>query len=193
MGWLWGSSTKDASKDTPSTIPTVPAKQNAPPKTLTPDEQADLEFNQILADLRAEDASLSKRPGLTADGNPSSDPKHLHPLSLLSPSTKIPCPAAMPSIMPSSVSLSEVNFDHWDNLWLCMKTRTWPEDLRRREIRDHNRKKAIKYKTGPSSEDVWDVRLDPAKDSFKGDFATMWQEMKAEAEAAKHQAEQAAS
>lgn len=83
--------------------------------------------------------------------------------------------------------------DHWDNLWLCMKTRTWPEDLRRREIRDHNRKKSIKYKTGPSSEDVWDVRLDPAKDSFKGDFAAMWQEMKAEDEAAKQQAERTTS
>ena len=69
-----------------------------------------------------------------------------------------------------------------------MKTRTWPEDLRKRAIRDHNRKKAIKYKTGPSSEDVWDVRLDPATESFKGDFAALEKEMKAEDEAAKHKA-----
>lgn len=72
--------------------------------------------------------------------------------------------------------------DHWDNLWLCMKTRTWPENLRKKAILDHNRKKAIKYKTGPSSEDVWDVRLEPARDSFKGDFAALEREMKAEEE-----------
>ncbi|CAP98421.1 hypothetical protein E8E15_000339 [Penicillium rubens] len=210
MGWLWGSGPKEAPKempkDTPSTIPTEPAKQNAPSKTLTPDEQADLEFNQILADLRSEDASLSKRTGLTPDGNLS--PESQTPSSPISPESlyqdTMSCRNAFDyAFFCQSFGGQFVNVyrygelrscsDHWDNLWLCMKTRTWPEDLRRREIRDHNRKKAIKYKTGPSSEDVWDVRLDPAKDSFKGDFAAMWEEMKAEDEAAKQQAEKAVS
>ncbi|MBZ6375398.1 MAG: EMI1 family protein [Kocuria palustris] len=173
---------------------------------MTPDEQADLEFNQILTDLRSEDASLSKRTGLTPDGNLS--PESQTPSSPISPESlyqdTMSCRNAFDyAFFCQSFGGQFVNVyrygelrscsDHWDNLWLCMKTRTWPEDLRRREIRDHNRKKAIKYKTGPSSEDVWDVRLDPAKDSFKGDFAAMWEEMKAEDEAAKQQAEKAVS
>ena len=157
MGWLWGSGPKEAPKempkDTPSTIPTEPAKQNAPSKTLTPDEQADLEFNQILADLRSEDASLSKRTGLTPDGNLS--PESQTPSSPISPESlyqdTMSCRNAFDyAFFCQSFGGQFVNVyrygelrscsDHWDNLWLCMKTRTWPEDLRRREIRDHNRK-----------------------------------------------------
>ncbi|KAJ5794416.1 hypothetical protein N7457_001015 [Penicillium paradoxum] len=200
MGWLWGSSTKDIPGDVPSTIPAEPAQQNAPPKTLTPDEQADLEFNQILADLRAENASLSKRTGLTPDGNVL--PESETPSSPISPESlyqdTMSCRNAFDyAFFCQSFGGQFVNVyrygelrscsDHWDNLWLCMKTRTWPEDLRKKAIRDHNRKKSIKYKTGPSSEDVWDVRLEPAKESFKGDFAALWREIKAEEEAAKQQ------
>ena len=51
-----------------------------------------------------------------------------------------------------------------------MKTRTYEDKDRKNAIRDHYRKKAIKYKTGPSSEDVWDLRMEPVKDAFNGDF-----------------------
>lgn len=202
MGWLWGSSPKDTPKDTPQDLPSaitpeVP-KQNVPPKTLTPDEQADLEWSQVLADLRSEDASLSNR-AVRPDGSlePQTPQSAIAPESLYQDTMS--CRNAFDyAFFCQSFGGQFVNVyrygelrscsDHWDNLWLCMKTRTWPEDLRRREIRDHNRKKAIKYKTGPSSEDVWDVRLDPAKESFKGDFAALEKEMKAEDEAAKQPA-----
>lgn len=72
--------------------------------------------------------------------------------------------------------------EHWDNFWLCMRTRSWSDDLRKKAIRAHNRKKAIKYKTGPSSEDVWDVRLERVRDAFQGDFAALEREIKAEEE-----------
>lgn len=201
MGWLWGSSPKDTTKDTPQDLPStnlpeVP-KQNVPPKALTPDEQADLEFSQILADLRSEDASLNQ--ALTPGGSlePQTPQSAIAPESLYQDT--ISCRNAFDyAFFCQSFGGQFVNVyrygelrscsDHWDNLWLCMKTRTWPEDLRKRAIRDHNRKKAIKYKTGPSSEDVWDVRLDPATESFKGDFAALEKEMKAEDEAAKHKA-----
>jgi hypothetical protein len=164
---------------------------------LTPDEQADLEFSQILADLRSEDASLSKGTSLTPDGNASQIPQSaISPESLYQDTMS--CRNAFDyAFFCQSFGGQFVNVyrygelrscsDHWDNLWLCMKTRTWPEDLRKRAIRDHNRKKSIKYKTGPSSEDVWDVRLEPATESFKGDFAALEREMKAEDEAAKQQ------
>ncbi|CAG8174680.1 unnamed protein product [Penicillium salamii] len=202
MGWLWGSSPKDTTKDTPQPTPTPPTiseapQQNVPPKTLTPDEQADLEFSQILADLRSEDSSLSKQT-LTPEGNVVAGPQSaIAPESLYQDTMS--CRNAFDyAFFCQSFGGQFVNVyrygelrscsEHWDNLWLCMKTRTWPEDLRRREIRDHNRKKAIKYKTGPSSEDVWDVRLDPATESFKGDFAALEKEIKAEEEAAKQKA-----
>jgi hypothetical protein len=204
MGWLWGSSPSDASKDVPSTIPAETPKaetpkQNAPPKILTPDEQADLEFSQILADLRSEDASLSNGTTIGPDGNAIPGP----PQSAIAPESlyqdTMSCRNAFDyAFFCQSFGGQFVNVyrygelrscsDHWDNLWLCMKTRTWPEDLRKRAIRDHNRKKSIKYKTGPSSEDVWDVRLEPATESFKGDFAALEREMKAEDEAAKQKA-----
>lgn len=202
MGWLWGSSPTETTNSTPKDIPSTNGpeipQQNAPPKTLTPDEQADLEFSQILADLRSEDASLSNRT-LTPEGNVVPD----GPQSAIAPESlyqdNMSCRNAFDyAFFCQSFGGQFVNVyrygelrscsDHWDNLWLCMKTRTWPEDLRKRAIRDHNRKKAIKYKTGPSSEDVWDVRMDPASESFKGDFAALEKEMKAEDEAAKQKA-----
>jgi hypothetical protein len=73
--------------------------------------------------------------------------------------------------------------EHWDNFWMCMRTRQWPDDQKKAAIRDHNRKKAIKYKTGPSSEDVWDVRQEPAPKPFQGDYIALEREMKAEEEA----------
>ena len=73
--------------------------------------------------------------------------------------------------------------EHWDNFWLCMKTRTWSDGARKKAVRDHYRKKAIKYKTGPSSEDVWDLRTEPVRNAFEGDFAALEKEMQAEEEA----------
>lgn len=67
--------------------------------------------------------------------------------------------------------------EHWENFWLCMKARGVKDDDTRKEmIRNHYRKKAVKYKTGPSSEDVWEVRLEPLKGAFQGDFEKLERE-----------------
>lgn len=73
--------------------------------------------------------------------------------------------------------------EHWDNFWLCMRTRSYGDNERKKAIRDHYRKKTIKYRTGPSSEDVWDMRREPVRDAFQGDFFALEREMKAEEEA----------
>ncbi|RMD43186.1 hypothetical protein DV735_g1948, partial [Chaetothyriales sp. CBS 134920] len=57
--------------------------------------------------------------------------------------------------------------NHWEDFWLCLRTRNWDEKDRAKAIREHYRKKAVKYKTGPSSEDVWEVRTEPVKDAFQ--------------------------
>jgi len=72
--------------------------------------------------------------------------------------------------------------EHWNNFWLCMKANTYPEEEGKKTIRDHYRKKAIKYKTGPSSEDVWEVRTEPLRGAFEGDFAALERQMEEEEE-----------
>jgi hypothetical protein len=72
--------------------------------------------------------------------------------------------------------------EHWHNFWLCMKANTYPKEEGKRMIRDHYRKKAVKYKTGPSSEDVWEVRTEPLRGAFEGDFAALERQLKEEEE-----------
>ncbi|KAJ5710675.1 hypothetical protein N7488_004831 [Penicillium malachiteum] len=196
MGWLWNSSpAKDTPSETFKTIPpsTIPETQPTP-KKLTPDEQADLEFSQLLADLRKADSELNATSASTSTNDNGTPNSSIAPESLYADTMS--CRTAFDyAFFCQSFGGQFVNVyrygelrscsEHWDNFWLCMKTRGWSDELRRKTIRDHNRKKAIKYKTGPSSEDVWDVRLDPASDSFKGDFVAMEKEMKAEEEAQK--------
>ncbi|KAJ5726541.1 uncharacterized protein N7483_007898 [Penicillium malachiteum] len=196
MGWLWNSGpTKDTPSELPkaTTPPTIPEIQSTP-KKLTPDEQADLEFNQLLADLRKADTELNAASGSTSTNENGTPTSSIAPESLYADTMS--CRTAFDyAFFCQSFGGQFVNVyrygelrscsEHWDNFWLCMKTRGWSDELRRKTIRDHNRKKAIKYKTGPSSEDIWDVRLDPASDSFKGDFVAMEREMKAEEEAQK--------
>ncbi|CAI7670807.1 unnamed protein product [Penicillium manginii] len=196
MGW-WSQSSpqKDKNNETQSTnAPEVPP-QAPPPKQLTPDQQAELEFSQILADLRAEEDTFQKKlQQQKSDPNTPDQPSSaIAPDSLYQDSMS--CRQTFDyAFFCQSFGGQFVNVyrygemrscsEHWDNFWLCMKTRGWGDELRRKTIRDHNRKKAIKYKTGPSSEDIWDVRLEPAQNAFQGDFAALEREIKAEEEAA---------
>ncbi|EEH37579.1 hypothetical protein PAAG_07997 [Paracoccidioides lutzii Pb01] len=67
--------------------------------------------------------------------------------------------------------------EHWSDFWFCMRTRSYPDEEKAKMIADRYRKKAVKYKTGPSSEDVWDVRTEPVRDAFQGDLRAVEQEM----------------
>jgi Protein of unknown function (DUF3128) len=67
--------------------------------------------------------------------------------------------------------------NHWQDFWLCMRTRQWDKAEREKAIADHYRKKVIKYKQGPSSEDVWEMRTEPVKDAFQGDLEALERQM----------------
>ena len=58
-----------------------------------------------------------------------------------------------------------------------MRTKKWEKEERERTIADHYRRKAIKYKQGPSSEDVWEMRTEPVKDAFQGDLEALEREV----------------
>lgn len=200
MGWWsWSSPKKDSNNETPSTSTTSPPEvppQGPPPKQLTADQQAELEFSQILASLREEEDTFAKNLQQQKTDSNNTD----KPTSAIAPDSlyqdEMSCRQAFDyAFFCQSFGGQFVNVyrygemrscsEHWDNFWLCMRTRGWSDDLRKKTIRDHNRKKAIKYKTGPSSEDIWDVRLEPARNAFQGDFAALEREMKAEEEAEK--------
>ncbi|KAL2155602.1 hypothetical protein VTH82DRAFT_344 [Thermothelomyces myriococcoides] len=62
----------------------------------------------------------------------------------------------------------------WDDFWFCMRTRSYPPELRAEAIREHYRaKEEAKYGGGrPSSEDVWESRDErvPPGTAFKKSF-----------------------
>ncbi|RAH64266.1 EMI1 family protein [Aspergillus aculeatinus CBS 121060] len=186
-----------------ASTPSSSAQADQPP-TLTREEQADAEWKKLIASLEGDisqkshdqQRSTPETPSLdttTSSSNPHSPPNSIAPDSLY-PDT-MSCRSAFDyAFFCQSFGGQFVNVyrygelrscsEHWSNFWLCMKTRTWGDERRKEAIRDHYRKKAIKYKTGPSSEDVWDVRTESIGECFNGDFAALEREVKAAEEAA---------
>ncbi|KAN0075937.1 Protein of unknown function (DUF3128) domain containing protein [Elaphomyces granulatus] len=183
-----------------------------PPKQLTRDEQAEAEIKELLAKLQETnewDDSFRQRnlpiaPSSHAIFFPNGDETNKD-----STSTDPPAPSSIvpESLYPDTMSCRSafdyaffcqsfggqwVNVyrygelrscsEHWHNFWLCMKANTYPKEEGKRMIRDHYRKKAVKYKTGPSSEDVWEVRTEPLRGAFEGDFAALERQLKEEEE-----------
>ncbi|KAI5286592.1 hypothetical protein KEM52_001936, partial [Ascosphaera acerosa] len=62
--------------------------------------------------------------------------------------------------------------ERWSDFWYCMRTNQLPEAERKAAIADHYRRKAVKYKTGPSSQDVWEMRTEPVRTLFQNDYQT---------------------
>lgn len=200
MGWLWKSRHEDGSQHRqPSASSDAPQQ----PQTMTREEKADAELAQFLAFLNAEESrksptSSQSTPTSTESNQSSHEPPH-PPLSTesLYPDS-MSCRSAFDyAFFCQSFGGQFVNWyrygelrscsEHWDNFWMCMKTRTHPDEERKRAIRSHYRKKASKYKTGPSSEDVWDLRMEPVRNAFQGDFLALEKEMEA-AGSAQHKA-----
>lgn len=189
MGW-W--SKTPLPKDEPSTQNAQPNPQN---ETLSRDEH---ELQQFLAafekssnEADAKSRTSGSAPGLGSSQStpPGSTPSSIAPDSLY-PDT-MSCRSAFDyAFFCQSFGGQFVNVyrygelrscsEHWENFWLCMRTRSYGDQERARIMHDHYRKKAIKYKTGPSSEDVWDIRVAPVKQAFQGDFAALEKEMKEE-------------
>ncbi|KAL3477982.1 hypothetical protein BJX99DRAFT_116336 [Aspergillus californicus] len=201
MGWFWSKSS--SSKDELPSAPQMPAPAESlptpPPQQqpqLTREEKADAEFKKLWASLESDmnqspSLSQSQQSSTPTSASKSQSPPSIAPESLY-PDT-MSCRAAFDyAFFCQSLGGQFVNVyrygelrscsEHWENFWMCMKIRTNSDKEKQRKIRDHYRKKAIKYKTGPSSEDVWDVRVEPVQNAFQGDFAGLWREMKAQEE-----------
>lgn len=186
MGWLWGSSnvssetTKPSYSDTGSTPDNAVAQIPDPVKQpLSREEQASLDWQELLKEIQAEQDSAKVRRTRAKEGDLSQTvpiPEDISPDSLYS--TELSCRSALDYAMfCQSFGGQFVNIyrygefrscsNHWQDFWLCMRTRNWDPKDRARAIQDHNKKKAVRWKTGPSSEDVWEVRNEPVRDAFQ--------------------------
>lgn len=189
MGWLWTSKPTEASAASQVTAQDGRAQMDEPPsipvnepikQTLSREEQAEQDLMELLKEFQADADSQrgerirSRESGVLKHTTPL--PDDISPDSLY-PST-IHCQSAFDYAMfCQSFGGQFVNVYRygsfrscsplWSDFWLCMRTRKWDEKDKARAIKDHYRKKAVKYKTGPSSEDIWEVRNEPVKDAFQ--------------------------
>ncbi|KAI1619492.1 hypothetical protein EDD37DRAFT_207955 [Exophiala viscosa] len=198
MAWFWESKAPASYEATPDTTatqsetvtapaPPVPIAETVKP-ILSREEQANQELAELVKELQAQSAiedrrrKQAKEQGILKPSAPVS--KDISPDSLFP--TDISCRSAFDYAMfCQSFGGQFVNIyrygtfrscsNHWDDFWLCMRTRNWNKDDRAAAIQDHYRKRAVKWKTGPSSEDVWEVREEPVKNAFGGNFAE-WEE-----------------
>lgn len=60
--------------------------------------------------------------------------------------------------------------EHWSDFWFCMRTKSYVEEEKTKMIQDRWRRKEMKFKTGPSSEDVWDARTKRVEGAFTGNW-----------------------
>jgi hypothetical protein len=188
MGWLWfappkreipppTSSQQDAKHpDNPSVGLTAPEEVK---RTLSREEQANEDFANMMKEIQVEmDKDRDGRPHsststarvLAAPFPTDINSESVYPIS-------IHCKSAFDFAMFCSAFGGQwVNVyrygtyrscsNHWDDFYLCMRTRNWDEKDRAKAIKEHYQKKAVKWKTGPSSEDIWEVRTEPAPKDF---------------------------
>lgn len=188
MGWWWNSAASKAptasslesevvqdARFDPPPAPSEPVKQN-----LSREEQANQDLMEMLKEFQAQSETdrdqriQSRESGVLSHTSPLPDdisPDSLYP-------SEIHCRSAFDyALFCQSFGGQFVNIyrygqfrscsNHWEDFWLCMRTRQWDEKDRVKAIKEHYRKKAVKYKTGPSSEDIWEVRREPVKDAFQ--------------------------
>lgn len=184
MWWPFGSANNATCsapvKQEVAAEPSLAAKLPAPVKQeLSREEQANLDFAELLKEIEVEQSKAQEhRVQARKDGNPQTTPitTDISPEALYP--AEMSCRSALDYAMfCQSFGGQFVNVyrygefrscnNHWADFWLCMRTRNWDEQDRAQAIQNHNRQKAVRYKTGRSSEDIWEVRTEPVKDAFQ--------------------------
>ena len=188
MGWWWNSTASKASTISSQESEVLQDARFDPPpaaaepfkQTLSREEQANQDLMEMLKEFQAQSETerderiKSRESGVLSYTAPLPDdisPDSLYP-------SEIHCRSAFDyALFCQSFGGQFVNIyrygtfrscsNHWEDFWLCMRTRQWDEKDRIKAIKEHYRKKAVRYKTGPSSEDVWEVRREPVKDAFQ--------------------------
>ncbi|KAI1961105.1 hypothetical protein LOZ58_003593 [Ophidiomyces ophidiicola] len=197
MGWWWNSSEQSSQSPKPHNAdasaplqpknnnnPTLPSQQQTP---VARDELAEAELQNFLASVKDTNEAVQQAPTQKAPLESTSTPSSIDPDSLYQ--TTMSCRMAFDyAFFCQSFGGQWVNYyrygelkdcsQHWSDFWFCMRTKSYSEADKAKMIVDHNRKKATKWKTGPNSEDVWDIRTEPVRGAFEGDFEAAEREMK---------------
>lgn len=206
MDWWWKSkpASSSAKADDPAVPPTPPSAEPAaaptptavsgfqtPKPALTRDEQAEQEWATVLKEIQAEAAlepareSSPKQQKAKSEAAPT--PNDISPNSLYP--TEMSCRSSFDyAIFCQSFGGQFTNVyrygsfrscsNHWDDFFLCMRVRNWKKEDRQRAIQEHHRKKAVKWKTGPSSEDIWEVRTEPVENPISGNLTELEAQLK---------------
>jgi len=174
------SRTSTANQTPPESNPSpdpVPKTSNAP---LARDEIADRELQNFLAELEADAQPSSSKYNRV----PQPPPPHSKRRDSSAPGITKPANLTLEDdLFPVEMSCREA-FDaafycqslggqfnnvyryggikncsqHWSSFWFCMRTKSHSSQQRADMIREHYKKRALKYKVGPSSEDIWETR-----------------------------------
>ncbi|KAI9831055.1 MAG: hypothetical protein M1826_003953 [Phylliscum demangeonii] len=56
---------------------------------------------------------------------------------------------------------------HWRGFMYCMRNKSYGREARQQRVWEYYKSRDQKYVTGPSSEDVWEMRLKPLPDVFR--------------------------
>ncbi|MCJ1387142.1 hypothetical protein MMC17_010271 [Xylographa soralifera] len=182
----------------PAVAPSAAAPQK--PRALTRDEQADAdledllkEFNNSLAQDSSAKSSRANLASLMQEAPPPSEVNH----SSIAPErlypTTMSCRAAFDSAFYcQSLGGQFTNLyryggirscsDQWSNFWFCMRTNrgSMGEEERKLRIQKHYEERAKKYKVGPSSEDVWEMREEIVEGAFEGSLEALEEELRRE-------------
>ncbi|KAI9798695.1 MAG: hypothetical protein M1825_005022 [Sarcosagium campestre] len=174
--------------DEPSHPPAVPLptrRDASTPSRLNPtrDEEADEEFKDFLRTVAADYAQAAESTSAakstsTEMQNMSAVPSSIAPDSLFP--TTMSCREAFDSAFYCQSFGGQFNnlyryggvkqcSEHWSAFWFCMRTKSYPQPEREGKIQDFYRKREVKYKLGPSSEDVWRIRSEPVLGAFSED------------------------
>ncbi|KAI5290664.1 hypothetical protein KEM54_000859 [Ascosphaera aggregata] len=192
MGWWWKSSNQPATEAIPRPNPSAkiaPKAQSNLADTKTSAFSEDAELNEFLDQIRKLDSSSSddaqsgnNQSSASRANLASNTPKDISEHSLYP--REMSCRSAFDyAFFCQSFGGQFVNVyrygslrscsERWSDFWFCMRTNQLPEGEREAAIADHYRKKAVKYKIGPSSEDIWEMRTEPAASLFQNDFETL--------------------
>ena len=188
MGWaFWASSSgeKPATIAEPAAVesaarePSQAPPSSPPPRRLSRDEQAELELQDLLAQVSSEaPGPSSPSSGAATAGAPPSPPASIAPDSLYP--TTMSCRQAFDSAFYCQSMGGQFNNvyryggikdcgEHWGAFWFCMRNKSYGDAERARRVQSFYRGRAAKYKVGPSSEDVWEVRREPVEGAFSMD------------------------
>ncbi|CAO1602170.1 hypothetical protein XANCAGTX0491_005800 [Xanthoria calcicola] len=178
MGWL-SSSKKAGDASTSSPLSDEAPTDSAP---VPQNDSSNAELQAFLSSLETTpNPTNTPQESLSADENTSSSTpsSNLITASTILPST-ISCQAAFDSAYYCQSLGGQFNNvyrygtlrdcrEQWKQFWFCMKTNRGflGDEEREKRVRQHYKLREMKYRVGPSSEDVWKPRTRMVEGAFE--------------------------